>query len=207
MSIAEKFETIADEVYEKGKEDELKSYWGDYQNNGEPTYYAYAFYSAKWTDVMYKPQYDFICRSTVNNMYLQSGVTDTIKPIDITALTSNSSAMFSYSKIKTVRKLIVGEHNTFDKCFQSCSKLENITFEGTIGRSVSFADCPLTINSMKNVIEHLKNYAGTSSEFTYSVTFSSGCLTMLEALDPATDPSPNGNSWTQYLDDIGWLYN
>lgn len=227
MSIAEKFETIADAVYEKGelighekgrnegleegyasgviegKEAEYDTFWDVYQNSGKKTSYAYAFYTARWNDTNYNPKYNII-PSNANSMFLQSGVKDTLKPIDISALSANTSGMFRHSKLQTIRKLIVSEQNTFSEGFISCTLLKNISFEGKIGRDINFADCPLTVDSMKNIIEHLKNYAGTTSEFTYSVIFSSTCLTALEALDPATDPSPNGNSWIQYLDDIGW---
>ena len=87
--------------------------------------------------------------------------------------------------------------------FRNCKGLKNITFEGVIGRNISFSYSPLTVKSMKSIITHLKNYAGTDKEGTYKVTFSSACLTALEA-EGAT--SPNGNTWTEYMTDLGWLF-
>ena len=44
MSIAEKFEVIADAVYEKGKQDERSDFWDIYQKNGaQVSNYTYAF--------------------------------------------------------------------------------------------------------------------------------------------------------------------
>ena len=43
MSIAEKFEVIADAVYEKGKKDEHDKLWDAFQDNGTRTYYTNGF--------------------------------------------------------------------------------------------------------------------------------------------------------------------
>jgi hypothetical protein len=54
---------------------------------------------------------------------------------------------------------------------------------------------------MKSIITHLKNYSGTASEYTYSLTLTSACKTALEAEGTT---SPNGNLWTEYVSDLGW---
>lgn len=58
MSIAEKFEVIADEVYEKGKKDEYDKFWDEYQNYGNATYYNYAFFSGRFNFENFYPKYD-----------------------------------------------------------------------------------------------------------------------------------------------------
>lgn len=40
-------------------------------------------------------------------------------------------------------------------CFRGCTALKNINFEGTVGKSISFLDSPLTADSMKNIFDHL----------------------------------------------------
>jgi hypothetical protein len=55
---------------------------------------------------------------------------------------------------------------------------------------------------MADVINHLKNYKGTSNEGTYTVTFNGTCWTALEATTP-----PDGYaSWKSYVQELGWLY-
>ena len=55
----------------------------------------------------------------------------------------------------TVDKLTVSSAMTFAASFVSCSKLENITFEGEIGNSIDFQYSPLTKASITSVVEHL----------------------------------------------------
>lgn len=202
MSIAEKFEVIADAVYEKGKEAEYDSFWDKYQNQGNKTNYTYAFYSTRWDDTIYNPKYDIIA-SNANNIFSQTGIKNTLVPIDITNVTGgNSAGMFQYtSKLETIKKLIVNEDSVYLNCFVSCTNLKNITFEGTIGRSISFADSPLTVKSMKNVIEHLKDYSGDeTNRGKYTLTFSDACWGNLEASGAA----PDGDTWGNYIIKLGW---
>ena len=58
MSIAEKFEVIADEVYEKGKKDEYDKFWDVYQNGGNRTNYASAFSQGGFNFRNFYPKYD-----------------------------------------------------------------------------------------------------------------------------------------------------
>ena len=227
MTIAEKFEVIADAVYEKGeligyengrnegleegyasgviegKEAEYNTFWDRYQNKGNKSSYAYAFYSTRWNESNYKPKYNII-PSNSNSIFMQTGVKDTLVPIDITNVTGgNSVNMFQYtSNLETINKLIVNETNDYTKCFISCKGLKNITFEGTIGRSISFADCPLSVESMKNVIEHLKDYSeDETNRGKYTITFSDSCWRNLEASGAAED----GDTWENYVIKLGWL--
>ena len=58
MSIAEKFEVIADEVYEKGKKDEYDKFWDVYQTNGKRTGYDYGFSGYGFNFSNFYPKYD-----------------------------------------------------------------------------------------------------------------------------------------------------
>lgn len=55
-SIAEKFEVIADAVYEAGQKSEYDKFWDIFQQNGERTDYIAAF-GAQWTPEIFKPKY------------------------------------------------------------------------------------------------------------------------------------------------------
>lgn len=58
MSIAEKFEVIADEVYAKGKKDEYDKFWDNYQNYGKRTSYDYGFTGYGFNFDNFYPKYD-----------------------------------------------------------------------------------------------------------------------------------------------------
>lgn len=49
-----------DEVYSSGEKNEQKSFWDDYQNYGNRTYYDEAFYGDGWTINNFKPKYSII---------------------------------------------------------------------------------------------------------------------------------------------------
>lgn len=103
--------------------------------------------------------------------------------------------------LSTIEVLRFAENTQESSAFTNCNLLENITIEGTIGRNLSFSSCPLSIDSLKSVITHLKNYSGTDNEYTYKLTLSSESKALLEE-EGAT--SPNGNLWSDYIDDLGW---
>lgn len=59
MSIAEKFEVIADEVYEAGKKSEYDKFWDACQDYGNRTYYSSGFAGNQgWTKDNFYPKYD-----------------------------------------------------------------------------------------------------------------------------------------------------
>lgn len=73
-SIAEKFEVIADAVYEKGKEDEVKKFWENNQNNGNRSNYSYAYSSEGWTEGNFNPQHDIIVMGSAIYMFYQNQI-------------------------------------------------------------------------------------------------------------------------------------
>lgn len=208
MSIAEKFEIIADAVYQKGlidgdggsSDEYYNTFWDAFQRNGSATTYAYAFYSSRWKDDIYNPKYP-IAATNSNSMFNQSYVTDTKVEIDLTAAGGNTTGMFQYSKIEKIRKIIVTEITGYSNSFTSCSALKEISFEGIIGKNISFSDCPnLSAESIKNIIDHLKDYSGTTP--TCTLTLRSSCWTRLAE---EGNTAPNGKDWRTYAEEKGWL--
>lgn len=120
---------------------------------------------------------------------------------------SNASSLgttFSYcAELISIDKLILNESGTqtFSSAFNACSKLKDIVIEGVIGQTIDFKACPLTVASLKNIITHLKDYAGTTSEYTYTITFNATAFAELED-EGAT--SPFGIPWADYIDDLKW---
>ena len=107
------------------------------------------------------------------------------------------------NRVETIDKIILNNEGdqAISVAFTSCSRLKNIEFDGVIGRAASFSVSPLSVKSTKSIITHLKNYAGTDSEYAYTVTFKASAFETLEA-EGAT--SPNGNTWAEYIDDLKW---
>ncbi len=145
----------------------------------ECTMFAWAFYSGKFSRI---------------------GVVDMRKVSSAT----NANNVFRACPVTTIDKLIVSEtYPIGTSSFIACAKLENITIEGLITGNFTISSSPLTVESMKNIIAHLKDYAGTDKEFTYSVKFSSDCW---EALDAEGNTAPNGGTWKEYVTSLGWTY-
>lgn len=109
MSIAEKFEVIADAVYEKGRQDEWSDFWDAVQDNGNKTNYSHAFYSGTysghktWNSETFKPKYDMRVTNS-SRMFLgvtgfnlaerlieQGVILDTSKSTDISFMFQNAN--------------------------------------------------------------------------------------------------------------------
>ena len=166
MSISSLFEVIADKVYKKGKLDNQSDFWNVFQNNGGGiANYQYAFAYGHWSDANYNPKYTIVATYSVSYMYYRATlITDTKVDINVRQATASSNVFNGASGLKTIRKIIVTENNTYVGWFTGCSALEKITFEGVIGNDISFEDCPLlTVDSMLNIISCLKNFTGTST--------------------------------------------
>ena len=69
--------------------------------------------------------------------------------------------LFAYApRVTTIRKIIFGETNTnYTSAFVSCNKLENVEAGGTIPVSISFANSPLTKDSITSIVNALSNSA------------------------------------------------
>lgn len=117
------------------------------------------------------------------------------------------------SSLKTIGGTIKFNEATLNtNPFQGCTSLENIVIEGTIGQSISFADCPLTVESAKSVLFHLKNFESKANPNWQkkTVIFSDETINELNGItiDPwETDLVTSPTSWTSFVKDIiGWLY-
>lgn len=115
------------------------------------------------------------------------------------AFFNGCSALEEIELIRTDKEEFYKFGNT---AFNNCSALKRIRFEGKIVEGVRFSYSPLDLESAINIISNLKDYSGTDKAGAYTIYFSSSTLKLLDA-DGAT-ASPNGNSWRDYIDDLGW---
>lgn len=144
-------------------------------------------------------------RATVMHLCFQNCYNLTRVPtIDVSNCPSGmSNTLFGYcGKLHTIDKLKVRDDGStqFTEVFYGCNVLKNITFDGVIGRTISFSSSPLSIESMKDVINHLADYSAQNTG-TYTLTLRDECKIALEAEGKT---SPNGNLWTEYVADLGW---
>jgi hypothetical protein len=134
---------------------------------------------------------------------MDSAITD-IGVVDASNYESADYLFYNATKLVNVEKLIItdtGKFNFPNSVFQNAKSLKEIRFEGVIGTSINFKDCPLSTDSMKDIIGHLKNYKGTADDMKYTLTFSGTCWNALEADSTA----PNGSTWREYIDTVlGW---
>lgn len=195
-------------------------FWDVYQQNGERTNYEYAFAGNGWTNDTFKPKHKKIKVGVGSNMFAYSEITGDLRDyVDIEWVSGSKTYMFQNSKFEKIgvfstvssnatqifynaSNLVFVElfkfHNesvSFSNTFKGCKKLEEIRFDDTIANSIDFKDCPLSVESMKDIIAHLQNFNGTGKENTKKVSFSDACWSALEADSTA----PNGGTWKEYV--------
>ncbi len=171
MSIAEKLTTVADnvpKVFEAGQ----KAIFERIQDGGNTQNYYYAFAYDRFDDTNFYPVYPIkFSNGTTPGRYTfygATGITDT--KVEIVANSNNIDYCFNgCTNLVTIRKLTTTDTTNFNASFGGCSALENIIIGGTIGKNISFSYSPLTVESMKSIINALKDYSGTST--TYTLTF------------------------------------
>lgn len=121
--------------------------------------------------------------------------------------TDNNNLFTGCKKLVTIDEVNFSPKAAFTSTFSECTSLENITIAGGIGTSINFQACPLSVASMKSVIEHLVNYKGTASEGTYTLYFSEDSWATLNAtsLDVSVDGELPNLSWREYVQyTLGW---
>jgi hypothetical protein len=125
-----------DEVYAAGKQAEYDAFWDGMQNNGNRTEYANAFNNVGWTDITFKPKYDFVCVGNIYAMFAYSRFTELNKSLDISKATNTGSLFYYSTYLKTVHRLVIAETTDLQTTtFAYCLSLENLSVEGTIGQN------------------------------------------------------------------------
>ena len=140
MSIAEKFETIADEVYEKGKKSEYEKFWDDYiyHINNDYTGGFGAFAGGGWTKENCKPNADLKPRYA----YQMFGYNTAIEDLD--AWCEECGITIDFSKSISFIYTFYGMNN----CLKSVGVI-NTTSANNIGQIFYGA---LGLHTIKNLI-------------------------------------------------------
>ena len=159
------------EGIEQGRQAEYDRFWNAYQNNGAAMDYTYAFSGAIWDDDCYNPKYPIKATSCIN-MFRNSAITDTKVTIDL----SNGTGTYvlnNCQKLVRVFKIIPNINIDFTGWFANNKALEEVYFgdkdgeQNYIGKSISFASCPLlTVGSINSICAHLSpNVSGQTITF------------------------------------------
>lgn len=232
MSIAENLEIIAEnipKVYEAGKKSEYDTFWDEYQSNGNRTDYNRAFCYLGWTNENFKPKYVIKPKDATQLFYRASKLVGEVEGVincdfsectnftqtfqdmskitrigilDMRKATTVSNTCVYCSELVTVDKIIMNETTT-SPGFVSDTKLTNVTFEGVIGRNISFSASPLSVASMKSLITHLKDYNG-SSEYSCTLTLKSSAFSALEAEGATAEYNGVACTWEELVDNKKW---
>lgn len=142
--------------------------------------------------------------SSANEFYLSRFTNLPI--LDFSGCTSMANTFDYY--IGTEIKLILSEsgETTFSSVVRRCSSLTTFAVEsGVIGRSISFSDSTkLSVASIKNIAEHLKDYSGTDKEYAYTLTLDSGAFAVVEAEGATAEYNGVACTWSEYIDNKKW---
>ena len=89
-----------------------------------------------------------------------------IPSLDLSSCSANGLQQTFYyaDRMITLGKLKVNESLTYNNTFGNCNQLQNVEFDGTIGQSIDFLWCPLSAESVQNIIDHLKDLTGTTAK-------------------------------------------
>lgn len=233
MSIAEKFETIADAVYGKGKANESIAWIDAITHHGKRTEWSNVgvFGYTDFSDVEFaKPlvikgnpsslfrayrgaklprQQDIDLREVTTVYRTFSYLSEAynaakyIPDYGIPAVDKYDQSYDNSTAIETIEIIRCHENTTFtSNAFTNCVNLKNVTFEGIIGTSINLSWSPLSVESMKNVIAHLKDYSEDADSIgKNTLAFSDDSWESLEASGAA----PDGDTWENYVIKLGWL--
>lgn len=145
MSLADKLTLIAENEqrvynagYEKGKAEGGDNDWLNFRTNGG-TNFGYLYCAMNHIEV--------------------SPILDTSKGMQFANMYNGCTALI------TVPLINISNAVNIASMFKNATKLQNITFEGTIPKSIDFSNSPnLTSFSLENIITALKDLSGQTTQ-------------------------------------------
>ena len=167
-----------DQGYTDGQQAEYDRFWDSYQTKGNRTNYYELFSKSGWNDTTFKPKYPINCSGTqsyhstnASLIFYNCSITEILIPITVTGLPM-SQTFHNCAKLVTISKLVLNGVTEFTNTFSYCSKLKNITIEGSIDVNFNIsATAVLTNESVQSIIDHLKDLTGqTAQKLTFHAT-------------------------------------
>jgi hypothetical protein len=181
------------EISGGGGDNHYDTFWDNYQNNGNRTDYGNAFNGVGWNDTTFKPKYPITISGTSaamgSSVFAYGNMTEINVDIKLD-IASWQTAFNQNRSIVTVKKIVLARDNIeFDRTFQYATNLVNITFEGVIGKSISFTHSSrLSDESVENIIECLADLTGGTAQ---TLTFHKDVKLLQSQVDSA-----NAKGWT-----------
>lgn len=219
---------ISAKYYESQKA-EWNRFWDKGQVYGTREDYSYCFRGAFWNDETFKPKYTPIYPTLIQYGFAESTITEfdsslidfnsdnnktyvfyrasklkrIIGTINLQNVTKYTGFFMQANSLESIEKVILPTTPLNNHImFQQCPSLKRVDLEGEFLTTTSFQwSHELEVETAKNVIRCLKNYKGTDSDLANTITFYAGVWTLLDAEGNA---SPNGNTWKDYILDVGW---
>lgn len=139
--------------------------------------------------------------------FVQNATITHLPCISLESLTATTPMgnLFTYARqLIYIEKIICHRDIVWTaSAFNGCESLVTIgEFEGEIGTSFVINACKnLDSATAKRIIMALVNYSGTENEFVNKVIFHSDVWTRLDA---EGNTAPDGTTWKEYVDNIGW---
>lgn len=162
------YDNKIDDVYDAGKTAEYERFWENALSSKTNASFEYTFADSVWNDETLRIPSKYLPLKPKATNYMFRYCDATVLPsVDFTEC-RELKYTYAYARSAiTIGAVILKEDgtNTFTTTFTYCDDLQNITFEGVIGNSLSFGRSPkLSSESIDNIIEHLKDLTGTTPQ-------------------------------------------
>ena len=182
-------------AYDAGRQAEYNSFWDAYQQNGNRTDYSYAFSYEGWNDTTFKPKYNIVLKNAnyiftgskivdligclekcgvvmdfsqcTSVGYLMSNgcAIKHFPTVDLNVLVSFQDGFRYAGNLESCGFVNVKPKHTWSNAFANCSSLVDVTFSGTIGNSISFAQSgKLSDASVQSIIDALGDLSGAATQ-------------------------------------------
>ena len=232
MSIAEKFEIIADAVYDKGKQTEYDRFWDEFQQNGSRKTYAYGISGIGWTKETFKPKYDLIAKDSATFMFCNTAIRGNLGEIlDDLGIRLDTTGCNAMSYMFRTSQFTVLPTIDCRACAALTYIFANMTYLTTIekwilptSKSQNFASAFMSTDKLTDINEiegtFYKSIDFSSSPLSvatmkriighlenYSGTSSTNVLTFNTdcwARLEADSSAPDGGTWSEYVQNLGW---
>lgn len=181
------YTTGVDTGYGAGKQAEYDNFWDKYQDNGNRTNYAYAYYGVGWNDELCQPKYpmkpvnaramfafsniskipelDLSECTTARECFRNMPNLTELGVVDLRNNTTVDTVFTSSGALKRIEKVIFGGKNTsYVSIFTQCKALTSVTFAGEIASYFDISHCPLDADSVRSLVETLADLTGKETQ-------------------------------------------
>lgn len=187
-------------VYDAGKQAEYDLLWDAIQDSGNRTYYARGFESPGWNDDNWTPKYDLnltnagtmfktskikdyvaclnrsgvkmdFSKATAIEYCWQNALIKRIGDLNLSACSSFTGMFGNCWYLKEIGTITFPAGKSLQYVFSNCTKLETVTFAGTISYNGFVCDSNyLTHASLMSLLNTLENNTGTAKTCTIGAT-------------------------------------